>query len=85
MGAQVIVTEVQPLRALEAVMDGFRVMPIADAARVGDIFVTVTGDINVIDAPSFERDEVRRDARELRALRRRDQPAGARGDDRGAP
>jgi adenosylhomocysteinase len=54
MGAQVIVTEVQPLRALEAVMDGFRVMPIADAALIGDIFVTVTGDINVIDAPSFE-------------------------------
>ncbi len=54
LGAQVIVTEVQPLPALEAVMDGFRVMPIADAARVGDIFVTVTGDINVIDTPAFE-------------------------------
>ncbi len=54
LGAQVIVTEVQPLRALEAVMDGFRVMPILDAARIGDIFVTVTGDINVIDATSFE-------------------------------
>ncbi|MFN8585779.1 MAG: adenosylhomocysteinase [Dehalococcoidia bacterium] len=54
LGAQVIVTEVQPLRALEAVMDGFRVMPILDAALIGDIFVTVTGDINVIDAPSFE-------------------------------
>jgi adenosylhomocysteinase len=49
MGAHVIVTEVDPLRALEALMDGFRVMPIAEAAKIGDIFVTVTGDINVID------------------------------------
>ncbi|TAK56062.1 MAG: adenosylhomocysteinase, partial [Dehalococcoidia bacterium] len=49
MGAQVIVTEVDPLPALEAVMDGFRVMPMAEAARIGDIFVTLTGDINVID------------------------------------
>jgi adenosylhomocysteinase len=54
LGAQVIVTEVQPVRALEAVMDGFRVMPIAEAALIGDIFVTVTGDINVLDTPSFE-------------------------------
>ena len=54
LGAQVIVTEVQSLPALEAVMDGFRVMPIVDAAAAGDIFVTVTGDINVIDEPSFE-------------------------------
>ncbi|MSQ36382.1 MAG: adenosylhomocysteinase [Dehalococcoidia bacterium] len=54
MGAQVIVTEVQPLRALEAVMDGFRVMPIVEAARQGDIFVTVTGDINVIDVAAFD-------------------------------
>ncbi len=53
MGAQVIVTEVSPLAALEAVMDGFQVMPIADAAPRGDIFITVTGDINVIDEPSF--------------------------------
>jgi adenosylhomocysteinase len=49
MGAHVIVTEVDPVRALEAVMDGYRVMPIAQAAREGDIFVTVTGDINVVD------------------------------------
>ncbi|MEM1757204.1 MAG: adenosylhomocysteinase, partial [Candidatus Bathyarchaeia archaeon] len=48
MGANVIVTEVNPLRALEAVMDGFRVMPINEAAAIGDIFVTATGDINVI-------------------------------------
>jgi adenosylhomocysteinase len=53
MGAHVVVTEVQPLRALEAVMDGFQVMPIADAAARGDIFVTVTGDVNVIDTPAF--------------------------------
>jgi adenosylhomocysteinase len=44
MGANVIVTEVDPLRALEAVMDGFRVMPMPRPPRVGDIFVTVTGD-----------------------------------------
>ncbi len=54
MGANVIVTEVDPLRALEAVMDGFRVMPMLEAARVGDIFVTSTGDINVIDRHHFE-------------------------------
>ena len=48
LGAQVIVTEVNPLRALEALMDGFQVMPIADAAEQGDIFVTATGNINVI-------------------------------------
>ncbi|HBY97715.1 MAG: adenosylhomocysteinase [Ardenticatenaceae bacterium] len=49
MGANVVVTEVDPLRALEAVMDGYRVMPMAEAAGVGDIFVTATGDIHVID------------------------------------
>jgi len=49
LGSQVIVTEVKPVRALEAVMDGYQVMPIIEAARVGDIFITVTGDINVID------------------------------------
>jgi adenosylhomocysteinase len=54
MGAHVIVTEVDPLRALEAAMDGFEVMPIAKAAKVGDIFVTVTGDINVIRAEHFK-------------------------------
>ncbi len=54
MGAQVIVTEVDPLRALEALMDGFRVMTIAEAARIGDIFITLTGDINVIDRDHFE-------------------------------
>ncbi|HUV29811.1 MAG TPA: adenosylhomocysteinase [Acidobacteriota bacterium] len=48
MGATVIVTEVDPVKAIEVVMDGFRVMPMARAARVGDLFITVTGDINVI-------------------------------------
>ena len=54
MGANVIVTEVDPLPALEALMDGFRVMPMAEAAAIGDIFVTLTGDINVIDKHHFE-------------------------------
>lgn len=54
MGANVIVTEVDPLKALEAVMDGFRVMPMQDAAKIGDIFCTLTGDINVIDRHHFE-------------------------------
>lgn len=49
MGAQVIVTEVDPLKALEAVMDGFRVMPIAEAARVGNIFIAVTGNKYAVD------------------------------------
>jgi adenosylhomocysteinase len=54
LGAIVIVTEVDPLKALEAVMDGFRVMPMLEAAHIGDIFVTSTGDINVIDAHHME-------------------------------
>ncbi|MBG0788129.1 MAG: adenosylhomocysteinase, partial [Anaerolineaceae bacterium] len=54
MGSNVIVTEVDPLKALEAVMDGFRVMPMMEAAPIGDIFVTLTGDINVIDKHHFE-------------------------------
>ena len=53
MGAHVIVCEVNPLRALEAVMDGFEVMPISKAAEIGDIFCTVTGDINVIRKEHF--------------------------------
>jgi len=55
MGANVIVTEIDPLRALEALMDGFRVMPMIEAAPIGDIFITATGDINVIDKHHFER------------------------------
>ncbi|MBW1708551.1 MAG: adenosylhomocysteinase [Deltaproteobacteria bacterium] len=53
MGASVIVTEVDPLKALEAVMDGYRVMPIAAAAEIGDFFCTLTGDINVIRKEHF--------------------------------
>lgn len=55
MGANVIVTEVDPVKALEAAMDGFRVMPMADAAPLGDLFCTVTGDINVIRKEHFEK------------------------------
>ena len=54
LGAQVVVTEIDPVKALEAVMDGFRVMPMADAAREGDIFITLTGDVNVIDRAHLE-------------------------------
>jgi adenosylhomocysteinase len=54
MGSNVIVTEVDPLPALEAVMDGYRVMPMHEAAKIGDIFVTVTGDLNVIDRDDLE-------------------------------
>lgn len=54
MGANVIVTEIDPLSALEALMDGFRVMPMAEAAAQGDIFCTVTGDKFVLDGPHFK-------------------------------
>lgn len=54
MGANVIVTEIDPMVALEAVMDGYRVMPMMEAASIGDIFITVTGDLNVIDRHHFE-------------------------------
>jgi len=55
MGAHVIVTEVEPMRALEAVMDGFPVMPMAEAAGVGDVFITVTGNTSVIRKDHFPR------------------------------
>src|SRR3989440_6577622 len=55
MGAHVIVTEVEPLRALEAVLDGFPVMPMAKAAEVGDVFVTVTGNTTVMSSDHFGR------------------------------
>jgi adenosylhomocysteinase len=55
MGANVIVAEVDPTRALEAAMDGYRVMPGIEAAEMGDIFITVTGNVNVIDHPHLER------------------------------
>jgi len=54
LGSQVIIIEVEPLRALEAVMDGFRVMPMLEAARIGDIFITVTGDKHVINKKHLE-------------------------------
>lgn len=54
LGANVIVTEIDPIKALEAAMDGFRVMPMADAARIADFICTATGDINVIDGEDFE-------------------------------
>jgi adenosylhomocysteinase len=53
MGASVVVTEIDPLPALEAVMDGFSVMPIGEAAKIGDFFCTVTGNINVIRKEHF--------------------------------
>jgi adenosylhomocysteinase len=55
MGASVVVTEVEPLQALEAVMDGYRVMPMAEAAAIGDIFCTVTGNTTVLAGEHFER------------------------------
>jgi adenosylhomocysteinase len=53
MGANVIVTEIDPLKAIEAVMDGFRVMPIHEAAKIGDIFCTLTGNVKVIAKDEF--------------------------------
>jgi len=53
LGAHVIVTEVEPIRALEAVMDGYPVMPLLEAAKLGDIFITLSGNINVIDKAHF--------------------------------
>mgnify|MGYP001363861499 FL=1 len=55
MGANVIVTEIDPIKAIEAVMDGMRVLPIAEAAKLGDFFVTVTGNRHVIDKEHFEK------------------------------
>jgi len=54
MGAKVVVTEVDPIKALEATMDGFQVMPMKEAAKIGDLFCTLTGDINVIDEQHFK-------------------------------
>jgi adenosylhomocysteinase len=54
LGAQVIVTEIDAVKALEAVMDGFRVMPMIEAAPLGDFFVTVTGNVNVVDRSHFD-------------------------------
>ncbi|HEY8560583.1 MAG TPA: adenosylhomocysteinase [Pyrinomonadaceae bacterium] len=54
LGANVVVTEIDPIKAIEAVMDGFRVLPMAEAAKIGDFFVTVTGNRHVIDKEHFE-------------------------------
>ena len=54
LGARVIVTEIDPIKANEAIMDGFRVMPMAEAARRGDVFITVTGNVNVIRKEHME-------------------------------
>ena len=54
LGSQVVITEVEPVRALEAVMDGYQVMPLIEAAKLGDIFITIAGDKNVIDKPHFQ-------------------------------
>jgi adenosylhomocysteinase len=55
MGANVVVTEIDPIKGIEALMDGFRVMTMAEAAQIGDIFVTVTGNKNVIGRDHFDR------------------------------
>ena len=55
LGADVIITEINPTRALEAVMDGFRVMPMGDAAKIGDIFITVTGNKSILAHEHFEK------------------------------
>ena len=54
MGSNVIVTEIDPIKSIEAVMDGFRVMPMVEAAKIGDIFCTLTGNINVIAVEHFK-------------------------------
>ena len=68
MGANVIVTEVAPLKALEAVMDGFRVMPMMEAAPIADFIITLTGDINVVDKHHFEVMKDGRDRRQFRSF-----------------
>ena len=68
MGARVIVTEIDPMKALEAVMDGFQVMPMAEAAKIGDFFCTVTGDMNVDPQGAFRGHERWRDRVQLRSL-----------------
>ncbi|MBI4202448.1 MAG: adenosylhomocysteinase [Chloroflexi bacterium] len=54
MGAHVVVTEIDPIRALEAVMDGYQVMPMLEAARMGDVFITATGNVHVIDTAHLQ-------------------------------
>jgi len=82
MGALVTVTEIDPLRALEAVMDGFAVEPMEVAAREGEVFVTVTGNTQVLRAEHFAQMRDGADLGQRRSLRRRDRPRAARGDGR---
>ena len=77
MGAEVIVTEVDPTRALEAVMDGFRVMSMAEAAKIGDVFFTVTGNKNVLARQHFEAMKDGAIISQLRPLQRRNRHSGA--------
>ena len=76
-GAKSIVTEIDPTKALEAVMDGFRVMSMEEAAKLGDVFCTVTGNKNVLAKEHFEADERRRDYLQLGPLQRRNRHSGA--------
>ena len=78
LGAHVVVTEIDPRKAIEAVMDGFQVMPMAEAAKLGDIFVTVTGNYHVIRRRALRSDEGRRDRLQLGSLQRRARPRRAR-------
>jgi len=71
MGADVVVTEIDPLKALEATMDGYRVMPSLDAAKIGDFFCTVTGKLRGAGPAALRADEGRRHRREQRPLQRR--------------
>ena len=77
MGANVIVTEIDPTKAIEAIMDGFRVMTMHEAAAIGDIFVTVTGNKNVIARDHFEKLKSGAILSQLRPLQRRNRPGGA--------
>ena len=82
LGSKVIVTEIDPVRALEAAMDGYQVMTMEEAAKIGDIFITLTGDSGVLDRAALRRDEGRRHPRQQRPLQRRDQHPRPRGDER---
>jgi len=77
MGAQVIVTEVDPVRALEAAMDGLEVMTMKEAARVGDLFITLTGDMHVIAEEHLKVMKNGRGDLQLRPLRYRDRHQGS--------
>ena len=68
LGSDVIITEINPTKALEAVMEGFRVMPLSEAAKIGDVFITVTGNKSVVAGAAFPRDEGWRGGGELRPL-----------------